>query len=100
MVALTRKDVRFYFDETCQQAFDRLKKAFTEAPILRHFDPDLLILVEADASDYVVAGVLSQTGTDSETRPVAYFSKRISPAEGNYEIYDKELLAIVRCFKQ
>jgi hypothetical protein len=100
MVALTRKDARFYFDKACQKAFNRLKKAFTEAPVLRHFDPDLPILVEADASDYVVAGVLSQVGTDGETRPVAYFSKRMSPAEGNYEIYDKELLAIVRCFEQ
>ncbi len=100
MVALTKKDVRFDFNATCQKAFDQLKKAFTEAPILRHFDPDLPILVEADASDYVVAGVLSQTDKDAVTRLVAYFSKRMSPAEGNYEIYDKELLAIVRCFEQ
>lgn len=100
MIVLTKKDARFNFDTTCQQAFDRLKKAFTEAPILQHFDPDLPILVEADASDYVVAGVLSQSDIDGVIRPIAYFSKRMSPAEGNYEIYDKELLAIVRCFEQ
>jgi hypothetical protein len=75
-----------------------LKQAFTTAPILRHFDPDLPIVVEADASDYVTAGVLSQYDVDGTLRPVAYYSKRMNPAENNYEIYDKELLAIVRCF--
>jgi hypothetical protein len=100
MIALTKKEVRFDFDSDCKRSFDQLKRAFTQAPILRHFDPELPILVEADASDYVVAGVLSQTDPEGVTRPVAYYSKRMSPAEGNYEIYDKELLAIVRCFEQ
>jgi hypothetical protein len=84
----------------CKRTFDQLKEAFTQAPILCHFDPDLLILVEADASDYVVAGVLSQTDTKGVTCLVAYFSKRISLAKGNYKIYNKELLAIIYCFKQ
>jgi hypothetical protein len=47
-----------------------------------------------------MAGVLSQTDTEGVTRPVAYYSKRISPAKGNYKIYNKELLAIVHCFEQ
>ena len=67
--------------------------------MLRHFDPELPIMVEADASNYVTAGVLSQKDKDGELRPVAYYSRRMNPAEGNYEIYDKELLAIVRCFE-
>jgi hypothetical protein len=100
IIALTKKEARFNFNSDCKRSFDQLKEAFTQAPILRHFDPDLPILVEADASDYVVAGVLSQTDTKGVTCLIAYFSKRMSPAEGNYEIYDKELLAIVRCFKQ
>ena len=100
LVGLTKKDAAFKFTNECESAFNQLKKAFTSAPILRHFDPDLPIVVEADASDYVTAGVLSQTGPDGVVRPIAYFSKRMNPAEGNYEIYDKELLAIVRCFEQ
>jgi hypothetical protein len=100
LVALTKKDTKFLFNDDCQKAFDALKHAFTTAPILRHFDPDLPIIVEADASDYVTAGVLSQTASDGTLRPVAYYSKRMNPAENNYEIYDKELLAIVRCFEQ
>jgi hypothetical protein len=100
LVGLTKKDTAFKFTDDCQRAFDHLKRAFTSAPILRHFDPDLPIIVEADASDYVTAGVLSQTDAEGVVHPIAYFSKRMNPAEGNYEIYDKELLAIIRCFEQ
>ena len=67
--------------------------------MLRHFDLELPIVVEADASDYVTAGVLSQKDKDGELRPVAYYSRRMNPAEGNYKIYNKELLAIIRYFK-
>ncbi|RYN15579.1 hypothetical protein AA0115_g12973 [Alternaria tenuissima] len=100
LITLTKKDAKFNFDDNCREAFDALKRAFTTAPILRHFDPDLPIIVEADASDYVTAGVLSQSDPNGTLRPVAYYSKRMNPAENNYEIYDKELLAIVRCFEQ
>jgi hypothetical protein len=69
------------------------------APILKHFDPCLEIILETDASDFVSAGVLSQYH-DGVLHPVAFFSKRHSPAECNYEIYDKELLVIIRAFEQ
>ncbi len=76
------------------------KDAFTSAPILQHFDYEKAIVVETDASDYVSAGVLSQPDENGVLRPVAFFSKKHSPAECNYEIYDKELLAIVRSFEE
>ena len=100
LTALTRKDTKFDFSDACWQAFEHLKQRFTTAPILRHFDPDLPCVVESDSSDYVSAGVLSQYDKDGILRPVAFFSKRLIPAECNYEIYDKELLAIIRCFEQ
>jgi hypothetical protein len=97
---LTRKTVKWKWEHEQQQAFDRLKEAFTSAPILRYFDFDREIVVETDASDYVSAGVLSQYGNDGLLHPVAFFSKKHSPAECNYEIYDKELMAIIRCFEE
>ena len=100
LVRLTRKNVPFQFNQACIDAFNSLKKAFCSAPILRHFDPDLACIVEADSSDFVTAGVLSQYNKHGILHPVAYFSRRLNPAECNYEIYDKELLAIVRCFEQ
>jgi len=82
-----------------QGAFDLLKKAFTSAPILHHFDYDREI-VEIDASEYVSAGILSQYNDEGIFHLVAFYSKKHSPAECNYEIYDKELLAIVRAFEK
>lgn len=100
LTALTRKDTPFVWTPACQSVFDSLKTAFTSAPILRHFDPEKDIVVETDASDFVSGGVLSQPDESGILHPVAFFSKKHSPAECNYEIYDKELLAIVRCFEE
>lgn len=88
----------FRWSPECQLAFEKLKKAFTEAPILSHYDPSLETWVETDSSDFVVAGVLSQMH-DGVLRPVAYFSRKMNPAECNYMIYDKELLAIINSFE-
>lgn len=100
MVELTKKDVPFAWRREQDESFTSLKERFISAPILTHFDPDLKVIVECDASDYVTAGVLSQYDATGTLYPVAFFSKRMSPAECNYEIYDKELLAIIRCFEQ
>lgn len=100
LTELTGKGIRFSWNDTRQQAFDSLKDAFTSAPILVHFDWDKEIILETDASDYVTAGVLSQRGHDGTLHPVAFYSKKNSPAECNYEIYDKELMAIVRAFEE
>lgn len=99
LVQLTKKDHKWNFDSSCKKAFKTLQDAFTKAPTLAHFDPELEVYVETDASDWVSAGVLSQMGPDGILRPVAFMSKKYDPAECNYEIYDKELLAIVRCFE-
>lgn len=96
------KDKKFpYMPDTREyQAFLQLKRQFVEAPILQHFDPDLETWVETDASDYVIAAVLSQKDAEGILRPVAFLSRKMSPQECNYEIYDKELLAIVRAFEE
>ena len=97
---LTKKEALFRWTEDCQKAFENLKEQFISAPILVHFDPDKETIVEADASGYAVGGVLSQRGKDGLLRPCAYFSQKLSPAECNYPIHDKELLAIVRCLEE
>ena len=100
IVNLTRKGVAFVWNNTCQSAMDELKRAFISSPILVHYDPHKACLVETDASDFVSAGILSQRSDDGTLRPVAYFLKKHGPAECNYEIYNKELLAVVRCFEE
>jgi hypothetical protein len=100
MTWLTRKNTRFVWSEECLRSFESLQQAFTTAPVLRHFNYDHEIIVEIDASDYVSASMLSQYDDDGILHPVAFFSKKHSPAECNYEIYDKELMAIVRAFEE
>jgi hypothetical protein len=72
----------------------RLKKSFISGPILHHFDLERRIVVETDASNLIVAGVLSQYDDDDIFHPEAYFSRKRSPAVINYKIYENELLTI------
>jgi hypothetical protein len=99
LVALTHKGAIFKWSPACEQAFQNLKVAFTSAPILRHFDPSREVFIETDASDFVSSGILSQKDDAGILHPVAFMSRKHSEAECNYEIYDKELLAIIRCFE-
>src|SRR5436190_8221689 len=80
LVRLTRNNVPFVFDQACQEAFGEIKNRLVSAPILRHYDPNLESMLETDASDGIVAGVLSQLHSDGEWHPVAFFSKTMAPA--------------------
>ena len=76
-------------------AFEKLKHSFSSAPTLVHPNPDLPFLVEVDASRTGVGAVLSQRqGEPPRLHPCAFFSKKMSPAEQNYDIGNRELLAI------
>ena len=100
LTALTCKDIKFDWSSATEQAFQELKAAFSSASILVMFDPDKPLTVKSDSSDCVTGGVLSQPDSQGVLHPVAYFSTRMAPAECNYDIYDKELLAIIRAFEE
>ena len=76
----------------------KLKNQFDTADILWHFDKDLPITVETNASDFAIAGVLLQLHSDG-LQPVSFFLRKLRGAELNYDTHDKELLAIVECLK-
>ncbi|KAI3220470.1 hypothetical protein DTO012A9_10171 [Penicillium roqueforti] len=98
---LTRHDIAYEWSPDCEQAFIQLKHKLTTAPILRHYNPDLQTRVETDASNGVIGAVLSQYHeADDFWHPIAFFSKTMQPAELNYEIRDKELLAIIRALQE
>ena len=90
-------------DNEAAEAFRTLCAAFTEAPVLVHYDPAAAIKVETDASNFACSGILSQQqsvrGENPEWHPVAFWSRKFIPAEQNYETYDQEMLAIVGAFK-
>ena len=100
--ALTRKDRKgdqFILMPEAADAFNRLKCAFTSLPVLRHYDPMLPCTLATDASDFAMSGILHQPDTQGFLHPVAYFLRKLSPAEINYDMHDKELLAIVESFR-
>jgi len=93
---LMRKDVKWQWRVEQQKAFDELKRVFTTKPVLVAPDLDKEFRVEADASNYATGGVLSMKCSDEMWRPIAFISKSLSDTERNYEIHDKEMLAVVR----
>jgi len=97
---LTKKDEPFVWGSEQQLAFETMVTAFTTAPILRHFDHKWEVITETDSSDYVSAGVLFQRDDEGVLHPVAYFSKKHLFAECNDDIYDKELMAIIKALEQ
>ena len=100
LTQLTKKGTPFVWSELSQATFERLKKAFTTAPILIHFDFEKEIVVETEASDVGSAGILSQPGPEGLLHPIAFFSKKHTQNECNYDNYDKELMAMVRAFEE
>ncbi len=99
LTALLKKNVRFQWGEKEQKAFESIKAAFTKETFLSHPDESKPFVVETDASDFPVAGILSQFDEKNVLKPVAYYSKQLDKSERNYEIYDKELYAIVNSFQ-
>mmetsp|Transcript_5617 Transcript_5617/g.17995 ORF Transcript_5617/g.17995 Transcript_5617/m.17995 type:complete len:941 (-) Transcript_5617:11-2833(-) len=79
-----------------QQAFDDIRQALAAPPVLRLFDPALPCIVSADASAVAVGGVLEQV-ENGVRRPVAYYSRKLTPAETRYTTRERECLAIKQC---
>jgi len=96
---LTRKNSLWNFDNDCRIAFNTLKQAFTSAPILMYWILDTQLVMETNASDYALAAILSIMTKDNEIHPVAFHSRTFSAPELNYDIHNKELLAIFEAFK-
>ena len=86
---LTKKSAKFDWQAECQKGFDMLKKRFTSAPILRHFDHELQCVIECDASDFAIGAMLSQE-IEGRLHPVALHSRKMNKHEINYEIHDKK----------
>ena len=100
LTQLTRKGTIWDFTQECRDAFNLLKKAFTTAPILTHWIPDAPLVVETDASDYALAAILSTRTSDSDLHPIAFHSRTFTAPELNYDVHDKELLAIFEAFQR
>ncbi|KAI0992334.1 hypothetical protein K3495_g15852, partial [Podosphaera aphanis] len=100
LTAMTGKGVPFKWGSEQQEAFELLKILFTRAPILTQWDHEKATFLEADCSGYALGGTLTQSDGLGQRKPVAFHSQKLNPAERNYPIHDKEMLAIIRCLEQ
>ena len=97
---LLKKDRKFEWTAKCQRAFEDLKTRFTSKPVLILLDQTKPFQIECNASKYASGAVLTQLDSNGDRHPCAFISKTFSPAERNYEIYDRELLAIIRALEE
>ena len=93
---MIKKDQKWDWTERQEEAFRELKERFTKEPVLAASDLDKKIRMEVDALDYTIGGVLSVECENKLWRLVAFLSKSLNEMERNYEIHDKEMLAIIR----
>jgi hypothetical protein len=96
---LTKKDTTWNWTPLCARAFHLLKQTFIQRPILTMWDPNRPTRLEVDASGFATGGVLLQHLNDNLWHPVTFRSESMVDAERNYEIYDKEMLAIIRALE-
>nr|GEW90788.1 reverse transcriptase domain-containing protein [Tanacetum cinerariifolium] len=99
MTRLLEKDTPFHFSKECVEAFQRLKRKLTEAPILIAPDWDMPFELMCDASDFAISAVQGQR-QDKHFRPTHYASKTMTEAESNYTTTEKEMLAVVYAFEK
>ena len=100
LTKLTKKGKPFVWTNATDTTFVDLQKAFTSAPILSHVDLQKPFIFEADASYFALSSILSQQGDDEKLHPVVFHPRKFDTIEINYEIHDKELLAIMDSFEQ
>ena len=92
---LTSPKTLFQWNTRADAAYSTLKRSFSSAPILTLPDHERQFIVEVDASDVGIGAVLSQrSAADGRLHPCAFLSKRLSPAEKNYDVGNRELLAV------
>jgi len=96
---LTKKNELWAWTDCCRVAFDFLETAFLTAPILTYWNPNLPVIVEIDASDHTLVAIIS-THTGQNIHLIIFYSRAFSSTKLNYNIYNKELLAIFEAFKK
>ena len=100
LTTLTGKNVKFTWSEATSVAIRSLRQAFTTSRVLQHFQPDLPLTIEVDASDFALSCIISQTSAAGDLHPTCFYFRKFTPAELNYPIYDKNIFAAMEAFGQ
>src|SRR5258708_5221651 len=100
LYVLTRKTQQWVWGSPEQEAFNALKKAITSAPILPFPSQSGCFCLKCDTSNFATRAVLSQAQADGMHQPIAFMSKGFSDVEHNYQIHNKEMLAIMHALDE
>ena len=100
LINLTKKGVPFHWGKEQDNAFVKLKETFLSTPVIKMPDTTKLFFVMTDASLTASGGILMQKDSNRDLHPCAYHSTTFSPAKWNYDIYDRELLAVIQALKE
>ena len=93
---MVKKNQKQDWTDRQEEAFKKLKEKFTKELVLVALDLDKKMRMEVDVSDYAIEEVLSMECEDGKWQPVAFLSNSLNKTERNYEIHDKEMLAVIR----
>jgi hypothetical protein len=97
LLDLMKKSTSWHWGESQQKAFKKLKNRMCNQPVLMNPDPSKIFYLQTDASTTGAGAMLTQEVKGSKKwRPITYFSCTFSPAEANYDIYEKEFLAVIK----
>ena len=92
---MLEKGRKWRWTEKCEKAFSETKRMISSDQVLTHYDPQLPIKLECDASAYGNGAVLSHVMGDGTDRPIGFMSRSLTSAERNYANIDKEALALI-----
>ena len=96
LIDLTKKGIEFTWEKRHQEAFDTLIGLMAARPILLQPNFNKQFVLQTNASALGVGAVLLQQGDTKKLQPVEFFSATFTPTERNYDIYERELLAIMK----
>ena len=99
LTEMTKKDVPALWSEQAHKAFENLKNAIVNAPVLKHPELDKPFKLICDASDFACGAILAQEDEQGATHPCAFSSYKLNKAERNYSTEDRELLAVIKGLK-
>jgi len=100
LIQLTRKKQSFKWGKKQQTIFKELKQKFYKKSVLKIYNLEKSAILKIDASDYAIEVCFSQSDKEDRLHSIIYYSRKMTPLELNYDIHNKELLAIVAALKK
>ena len=99
LVAFCARGGKFHWEYEHEAAFQALVDAVCTAPVLRQPRFEDPFTIDCDASAYAIGAVLQQEGEKGKLHPVAFLSRTLDATQRNWDIYDKELYAVVHALE-